>query len=119
MLNASAKLRVNSVKHLLALLINSFDQNGKVKSRFFVATLLRMTHDSKVFVGCALRTGDFIAESEVFPPRVASQARHHVFSVSRFASAACSAHNKEVSRMYFAQVAFSPQGFQSVASGAK
>jgi hypothetical protein len=48
MLNPSAKLRVNSVKHLLCAFPSSFDQ--EVKSRFFVARLLRMTHESKA--GC-------------------------------------------------------------------
>jgi hypothetical protein len=48
MLNPSAKLRVNSVKHLLRAFPKSFDQEGK--TRFFVATLLRMTRESKGFV---------------------------------------------------------------------
>jgi hypothetical protein len=53
MLNPSAKLRVNSVKHLLCAFPTSIDEDRKLKIRFFVATLLRMTHESKVFVGCA------------------------------------------------------------------
>jgi hypothetical protein len=42
---------LNEVKHLLCDFPNSFDQDRKVKSRFFVATLLRMTHEIKGFVG--------------------------------------------------------------------
>src|SRR5919108_1313104 len=51
------KLREASALHFP----NSFDQDKKVKSRFFVVTLLRMTQESKIFVGCAPRTGKFVA----------------------------------------------------------
>jgi hypothetical protein len=55
---------LNEVKHLLCAFCNSYDQDRKVKSRFFVAEfilsmaegLLRMTHEGKGFVGCAPRT---------------------------------------------------------------
>ena len=43
-------LRVNPVKHLLWTFRNSFAEQGKGKSGFFVATLLRMTHES--VTGC-------------------------------------------------------------------
>jgi hypothetical protein len=42
-------LRIDSVKHLLWF-VHSSDQVIKVKSRFFVAALLRMTHRSRA--GC-------------------------------------------------------------------
>jgi hypothetical protein len=41
---------LNEVKHLLCTFPNSFDQEKESQSRFFVATLLRMTHESKA--GC-------------------------------------------------------------------
>ena len=43
----------------------------------------------------------------------------YVFSDFWFISAACSAHTRELSSMYFANVAFFPQGSQSAESGAK
>jgi hypothetical protein len=58
------RVMLKEVKHLLCAFRNSYDQDRKVKSRFFVAEfilsmaegLLRMTHEGKGFVGCAPRT---------------------------------------------------------------
>jgi hypothetical protein len=41
---------LNAVKHLLCAFPNSFDQERKIKSRFFVAKLLRMTPE--INAGC-------------------------------------------------------------------
>jgi hypothetical protein len=50
---------LNKVSICFAPFPNSFDQEGKVQSRFFVATLLRMTRESKArrWVMSATRIG--------------------------------------------------------------
>jgi hypothetical protein len=50
MYRVSRCVMLNDVKHLLCAFPYSCDEKRKCKSRFFVAKLLRMTHESQAFI---------------------------------------------------------------------